>query len=284
MTLLVLLVGCFAYKELVSMHSATRQMARSFSDLENHSTRSLNLDESISVCPSNRAEIISRTYQNSKETKIQFHNSAKAAANLFWYDYQGNPRFKKKIPSNGFYATKTWEGHAFRVWNEDLTRILLDFRVGRKAVDSAVQKGMGRRETMSFYSEIIELGDVSPHIWDDARSVGFVNRLDAAIDLFYVNSKGVERLLVSRLASGRVYYETTYHLHTFRARVHGDLSRRIVKEFQIGDVEIPDCEHSNIPNTTSELKVSNRQSFKHKNKIGWTWAIVKNNTISGSSM
>lgn len=144
---------------------------------------------------------------------------------------------------------------------------------------------MGRRETTSFFSEITEVVDFSPTIWDDARSVGFVNRLDAAIDLFYVNSKGVERLLISRLAPGRVYYELTYHMHTFRARVHGDLSRRIVKEFQIGDVVIPDCENSNIPNTISELKVSKRKRFKHKqNKIGWTWAIVNNNTISGSSM
>jgi len=281
----MLLVGCFAYKELMSIHSATRKMTRSFSDLENQSAGSSNLDESISICPTYTAEIMSFGHPQAKETKTQFHNSARGAVNLFWYDVKGNPRFKEKIPANGFYASKTWEGHAFRVWNEDLTRILLDFRVGRKAVDSGVQKGMGRRETMSFSSEIKERVDFSPPIWDDSRSVGFVNRLDAAIDLFYVNPKGVERLLISRLAPGSVYYEITYHMHTFRARVHGDSSRRIVKEFQIGDVEIPDCEHSNIQNTTIELKVSKRKSFKHKqNQIAWTWAIVNNNTISGSSM
>lgn len=106
MILLVLLVGSFAFKELVSIHSATRQVTRSFSDLENQSARSLKLDESISVCPANGAEIMSHAYQNAKETKTQFHNSARAAANLFWYDYQGNPRFKQKIPSNGFMPLK----------------------------------------------------------------------------------------------------------------------------------------------------------------------------------
>jgi len=164
MTLLALLVGCFAYKELVSIHPATRHMTRSFSDLENQSAGSLNLDESISICPTNRAEIKSFGYPQAKKTKTQFHNSARGTVNLFWYDLQGNPRFKKKIPSNGYYASKTWEGHAFRVWNEDLTKILLDFRVGRKAIDSSVQKGMGRRATMSFSSKIRERVDFSPPI------------------------------------------------------------------------------------------------------------------------
>jgi len=159
MTLLLLLVGSFAFKQIISRHSR-RNMTRSNSDPKDRLGESLNLDQRISICPPSAGELRSLAFPNAKGTKTQFHNSARGTANLFWYDFQGNPRFKGTIPSNGFFATKTWEGHAFRVWNKDLTITLLDFRVGRKVVGFGVQKYAGKEETMSLSSEIKVRADI----------------------------------------------------------------------------------------------------------------------------
>jgi len=72
--------------------------------------------------------------------------------------------------------------------------------------------------------------------------VGFVNRMNKDIDLYFVDYKGKESRIVSKLVPGDVAYEITYHMHRFRARVHGDVNGNVLKELQIGDVEIPDCE------------------------------------------
>jgi len=73
------------------------------------------LDQSLILCPIGKGNLKSIESESAKQTKIQFHNSASDTVNIFWPDYQGNPRFKAAISTNKFYALNTWEGHAFRV-------------------------------------------------------------------------------------------------------------------------------------------------------------------------
>jgi len=63
--------------------------------------------------------------------------------------------------------------------------------------------------------------------------------------------------------------------------MHGDVSRRVVKEFQIGDIEIPDCERSNGKYKVKQ-RASERETVKQKRDvIGWTWTWA-NSTVSYS--
>jgi len=73
------------------------------------------LDQSLILCPIGKGNLKSIESQSAKQTKIQFHNSARDNVNLFWLDYQGTPHFKAAISTNKFYASNTWQGHAFRV-------------------------------------------------------------------------------------------------------------------------------------------------------------------------
>jgi len=107
--------------------------------------------------------------------------------------------------------------------------------------------------------------------------------MDKDVNLYYVNdTKQSEHLLVSKLSPGTVHYEITYHMHKFRARIHGDESGIIIDEFQIKDVEIYDCE---LP------KVRNNQKKREPKRVtvneglpveeyAWTWAI-SNRTFVG---
>jgi len=215
-------------------------MARSSPDSALTSFTAQSLDESSSLCPLKSGELKSLQVPSARKTITQFHNSAGDIANIIWYDHLGNPSFKAAIPANGYYTTLTWEGHAFRVWNKDFTTALLDFKVGRKALGYDVDRNMSKTLTSpSTYGDVeAEL----PHLdWEKAREVGFVNRMKVDLDLYFVDEKGEERLLQT-LVPGAVYYEITYHMHKFRARVHGDEWRTIVKELVIGDIEIPPCE------------------------------------------
>jgi hypothetical protein len=285
MTFLVFLVGCFAVKQLIS-RSERRHVTSGIPEPKHtyKAEATFNLDESISTCPLNTEELRSLAPPQAKQTKVQFHNSAREAANLFWYDNQGNPSFRATIPSNGFFASNTWEGHAFRVWNKDLTVILLDLRVGRKVVGYDGGRRKERYKKNFGIANIRVRTDLPLLDLDGARKVGFVNRLDEELDIYYVNHKGVERRVVSQLAPGAVYYEITYHMHRFRARIHGDLSNKIVKDLQIGDIEIPDCDLPNSKNTNEIRKETERESSKNKrkkhNKV-WTLTIMRNSTISG---
>jgi len=251
MTILaILLVACLAF------HSHTTQ---SLPDNAFTSHEAESLDESSSLCPLNTGELKSLQVSSAKKTIIQFHNSAGDIANIIWYDHLGNPSFKAAVPTNGYYTTLTWEGHAFRVWNKDFTTALLDFKVGRKSIGWTVDRNM----STNFAPTSVE-GDAEadlPHLdWEKAREVGFVNRMKVDLDLYFVDQKEKEQLLET-LVPGAVYYEITYHMHKFRARVHGDESRTIVKELVIGDIEIPSCEISKRRNNI-ELKEPERANLK----------------------
>jgi len=285
MTLLVLLVGCMIIQESIGK-PMRRHIMSVVPDQRKIPELTWNLDQSIHICPTNGRALKSLSLAHAKRTKTQFHNSGKDTVNLFWYDYQGNPLFKKAIPSNGYFATGTSEGHAFRVWNKDMTIILLDFRVGRKVVGISRGKGAVREEKTL---RSIDSG-LPPNLlnldWNDAREVGFVNRLDVDIDLFWVNSKGVERLLVS-MAPDTLHYEVTYHMHKFRARLHSDVTSpgKIVQDFLIGDIEIPDCERRKSK-TIKMRKKTRREVIEEKkinHNIAWTWASMRNSTFSPRS-
>lgn len=285
MTLLVLLVASLIIQESIGK-PMTRHIMSGILDQKKIPEETWNLDQSINNCPTNEGALRSLSFAHAKRTKTQFHNSGKDTVNLFWYDYQGNPLFKKAIPANGYFATGTSEGHAFRVWNKDLTIVLLDMRVGRKVVGISGGKGAVREEKTLRSIDNGLPPDLLNLDWDDAREVGFVNRLDADIDLFWVNSKGVERRLVS-MAPDTLHYEITYHMHKFRARLHSDVtsSGKIVKEFLIGDIEIPDCKRRKSKTITKREK-SKREVVEYKKinrNIAWTWSNVKNNTFSQRS-
>jgi len=103
--------------------------------------------------------------------------------------------------------------------------------------------------------------------------VGFVNQMDLDLDLYFVDGKEKERLLVT-LVPGAVYYEITYHMHKFRARVHGDESRKIIKELVIGDIEIPHCEPTKRRNTielkefeSSNVKEMRNETYREDKKL-----------------
>jgi len=231
---MILLVGCFAFQRAeTSLISST--------DARTSPLTALSLDQSSSLCPQSAEELRSLQIPSARKTITQFHNSASDLANVFWYNHHGVPSFKAAIPANGYWATTTWEGHAFRVWNKDLTVVLLDFKVGRKAFGSdATRSAKIDLDLNSTYHDVrVDL----PHLdWDEAREVGFVNRMNIDLDLYFVDWEGEEILIVSKLVPGDVVYEITYHMHRFRARVHGEVNGNIVKELQIGDIEIPDCE------------------------------------------
>jgi len=126
---MILLVGCFAFQRAeTSFISST--------DAPTSPLTALSLDQSSSLCPQSAGELRSLQIPSARKTITQFHNSASDLANVFWYNHHGVPSFKAAIPANGYWATTTWEGHAFRVWNKDLTVVLLDFKVGRKAFGS----------------------------------------------------------------------------------------------------------------------------------------------------
>jgi len=250
----ILLVGCLAFDSMTKPH-----MTRSFTDSALTSFTDKSLDESSSLCPLKTGELKSLQVPNPTKTITQFHNSADDIANVFWYDHLGNPSFKAAVPTNGYYTTLTWEGHAFRVWNKDFTTVLLDFKVGRKPFGYAVERNMSTNWSSPSVSSDIQAE--LPHLnWEKAREVGFVNRMNVDLDLYFVNEKEEERLLVT-LVPGAVYYEITYHMHKFRARVHDDESRTIVKELVIGDIEIPHCEPTKRRNII-ELKKSERRNVK----------------------
>jgi len=251
MTILaILLVACLAF------HSHTTQ---SLPDNAFTSHEAESLDESSSLCPLNTGELKSLQVSSAKKTIIQFHNSAGDIANIIWYDHLGNPSFKAAVPTNGYYTTLTWEGHAFRVWNKDFTTVLLDFKVGRKSFGYDVDRNVSKDWTSSSVDGDVE-ADLPNLDWDKAREVGFVNRMKVDLDLYFVDEKEEERLLLT-LVPGEVYYEITYHMHKFRARVHGDKSRTIVKELVIGDIEIPPCELIKRRKNT-ELKEPERANVK----------------------
>jgi len=199
----------------------------------------LSLDQSSSLCPISAGELRSLQIPGARKTVTQFHNTASDMVNMFWYDHNGVPFFKAVIPANEYWATSTWEGHAFRVWNKDLTIVLLDFKVGRKAFGSDAARSTSIDLNSTYHDVQVDLTDID---WEEAREVGFVNRMNIDLDLYFVNLEGEESLIFSKLAPGDVVYEITYHMHRFRARVHGEENGNIVKEVQIGDIEIPDCE------------------------------------------
>jgi len=249
----ILLVGCIAF------HSTTTHMAQSSPDDALTSFTAQNLDESSSLCPLKTGELRSLEVPSARKTITQFHNSAGDVANIMWYDHLGNPSFKAAIPTNGYYATLTWEGHAFRVWNKDFTTVLLDFRVGRKSFGYALDRNMSTDRTSPSVDGDVE-ADLPNLDWEKAREVGFVNRMKVELDLYFVDEKEEERLLLT-LVPGDVYYEITYHMHKFRARFHGDESRTIVKEVVIGDIEIPPCELTKRRKNT-ELKEPEKTNVK----------------------
>jgi len=247
----ILLAACLAF------HSHT--ITRSLPDNALTSLTAESLDESSSLCPLNTGELKSLEVSGAKKTITQFHNSAGDIVNIFWYDHLGNPSFKAAVPTNGYYTTLTWEGHAFRVWNKDFTTALLDFNVGRKSIGYTVDRNM----STNLASTSVD-GDAEadfPHLdWEKAREVGFVNRMKVDLDLYFVDEKEEERLLET-LVPGAVYYEITYHMHKFRARVHGDKSRTIVKELVIGDIEIPPCE---VTKRRNNIEVKEPERANHK--------------------
>jgi len=249
----ILLLGCLAF------HSTTTHMTRSSPDNALTPFTAQSLDESSSLCPEKSGEIRSLDVPSAKKTITQFHNSAGDVANIMWYDHLGNPSFKAAVPANGYYATLTWEGHAFRVWNKDFTTVLLDFKVGRKFFGFDVDRNVSKDWTSPSVDGDVE-ADLPNLDWDKAREVGFVNRMKVDLDLYFVDEKEEERLLLT-LVPGEVYYEITYHMHKFRARVHGDKSRTIVKELVIGDIEIPPCELIKRRKNT-ELKEPERANVK----------------------
>jgi len=216
-------------------------MPQSLPDAVAWSKAALSLDQSSTLCPIHSKELRSLEVPSARKTITQFHNSAADIANVFWHNQHGNPVFKAAVPANGYYSTLTWEGHAFRVFDKDLTIVLLDFKVGRKTFGSGLDRNVSIDSDSSLEYRDVE-ADL-PHLdWNKAREVGFVNRMNVDLDLYFVDHGDEESLLVSKLAPGAVYYEITYHMHRFRARVHGEVSGRIVEELVIGDIEIPDCE------------------------------------------
>jgi len=168
-----LFAGSFAFQQ-----SMRRSPILSMSELTTS-----NLDQSQSLCPKNTIELYSLKFPTAKQTKIQFHNSASDIANVFWHDYKGIPSFKAAIPTNGYLASITLEGHAFRVFNNDLTTVLLDFRVGRRAVGFGGQRNMNTEDISRPISQNVQ--SLFPDLdWDEAREVGFVNRMSADVDLY----------------------------------------------------------------------------------------------------
>jgi len=247
----ILLAACSAF--------LSHTMTQSVPDNALTSFTAESLDESSSLCPLSTRELKSLQVSGAKKTISQFHNSAGDIVNIIWYDHLGNPSFKAAVPTNGYYTTLTWEGHAFRVWNKDFTTALLDFKVGRKTIGHTVD-----RNTSTNLAPTSVDGDAEtdlPHLdWEKAREAGFVNRMKVDLDLYFVDQKEEERLLET-LVPGAVYYEITYHMHKFRARVHGDASRTIVKELVIGDIEIPPCELTKS-SSNIEMKEPERANLK----------------------
>jgi len=247
--IMILLVGCFAFQRAATSFISS-------TDVLTSPLTALSLDQSSSLCPLSAGEFRSIQPPSARKTITQFHNSASDIANLFWYNHQGVPFFKAAIPANGYWATSTWEGHAFRVWNKDFTIVLLDFKVGRKAFGSDVDRSA--IADLSLNSTYHDVQADLPHLnWEEAREVGFVNRMNMNIDLYFVDGEGKESRVVSKLAPGNVAYEITYHMHRFRARVHGEVNGNILKELQIGDIEIPDCE---LPKQNKNNKIVEPQT------------------------
>lgn len=233
-TIVMLLAGCLAFNRLTMPY-----MPLSLPDALASSKGALSLDQSSTLCPIHARELRSLKVPSARKTITQFHNAAGDIANVFWYNDQGIPFFQAAVPANGYFATLTWEGHAFRALNKDLSMVLLDFKVGRKSFGYGIDRNISIDSTTNNRDVQADL----PHLnWEKAREVGFVNRMNVDLDLYFVDQRAEEHLLVSKWAPGAVYYEITYHMHRFRARVYGDVSRRIVKELVIGDIEIPDCE------------------------------------------
>lgn len=129
--------------------------------------------------------------------------------------------------------------------------------------------------------------------------MGFVNRMNIDLDLYFVNGKGEEKLIVSKLVHGAVFYEITYHMHRFRARVHGEVTGKIVKDLVIGDIEIPDCApQRNNNNKMGEperepVKEMRRETYKDDgvlnertvrkdqyamDVLSWTLTMIKNSS------
>jgi len=241
------------------------------------------LDRRLLLCPINKGELMSLDFPNAKQTKTQFHNSARDKVNIFWHDKNGNPYFKGVIPVNGFYNAHTWEGHAFRFWNADLSIVLLDFKVGHVPIGSGAVKNKTKIRNLHYQSNDVQFD--LPHLdWNNAREVGFVNRMDKDVDLYHVNDKKQsEDLLVSKLSPGAVHYEITYHMHKFRARFHGEESGIIIDEFQIKDVEIYDCELPKVRNIRKKGEAK-RVTVKEDlpvEEYAWTWAISNSSTFVG---
>jgi len=118
--------------------------------------------------------------------------------------------------------------------------------------------------------------------WKNAREVSFVNRMEEAIDIYFVNETDDSEILrVTKLSPDAVHHEITYHMHRFRAILHGDDSRRIVKEFQIKDIEILDCELPKSNNNPEHREPETVNEDTYVREIGWTWAI-SNRTILGT--
>jgi len=214
-------------------------MPQSLPEMLASSKGALSLDQSSTLCPIHARELRSLEVPTARKTITQFHNSAGDIANVFWYNQHGTPSFQAAVPANGYFAALTWEGHAFRVFNQDLTMVLLDFKVGRKSFGNDIDRHESIESNLTHRDVEADL----PHLdWEKAREVGFVNRMNVDLDLYFVNQKGAERLLVSKLVPDAVYYEITYHMHRFRARAHGEVSGSVVEDLVIGDIEIPDCE------------------------------------------
>jgi len=148
-TIAILLSGCLAFNSMTMDH-----MTRILPDNALTSFKAQSLVESSSLCPPKAGELKSLQVSSARKTITQFHNSEGDIANVFWYDHLGNPSFKAAVPANGYFATHTWEGHVFRVWNKDFTTVLLDFKVGRKSFGHAVEQNMSTSwSSSSTYSD-----------------------------------------------------------------------------------------------------------------------------------
>jgi len=172
-------------------------------------------------------------------TKIFFKNVANENVHLFWQDHQGNPVYLASLPPLHRYGLATHEGHAFRVWSEDYSMVLLDFTVGRyalynknNAVSYEESAQMPNFEDPDFKRE------PQPIDWEKARLVGMVNRAGVNMDIFYASHN--ESMIV-QLRPGNHHYEVTYPGHFFRARIH-DSEQPLLVEVKISDIDIPDCQ------------------------------------------
>jgi len=125
-----------------------------------------------------------------------------------------------------------------------------------------------------------------PHIdWNNAREVSFVNRMEEAIDIYFVNdTDNSEKLRVTKLSPGAVHHEVTYHMHRFRAKLHGDDSRRIVKEFQIKDIEVLDCELPKNKNKIEHREPETVNEDTYIREIARIWTISNRTILSTYSI